>query len=127
LRPAGWKGSMPYEETFNSKFYDAHPEWRCVDRDGTPTFYMSYAVPEVRHHLLDLFRETLALQPEGVGFLFNRGMPMILWEDAFCQRFRDRYQADAKAIPEDDPRLYAMRAEIMTEFLTEVRTMLDET
>ncbi|MEK6257873.1 MAG: hypothetical protein AABP62_04555 [Planctomycetota bacterium] len=127
LRPAGWKGSMPYEETFNSKFYDAHPEWRCVDRDGTPTFYMSYAVPEVRRQLLDIFRETLALQPEGVGFLFNRGMPMILWEEPFCQRFRERHQADAREVAEDDPRILALRAEIMTEFMQEVRTLLDET
>jgi hypothetical protein len=50
LRPAGWVGSMPYEETFNSKFFYQHPEWRCIDRDGTPTFYMSYANPEVRRH-----------------------------------------------------------------------------
>ena len=127
LRPAGWKGSMPYEETFNSKFYDAHPEWRCVDRDGTPTFYMSYAVPEVRRQLLDIFRETLALQPDGVGFLFNRGMPMILWEEPFCQRFRERHQADAREVAEDDPRILALRAEIMTEFMQEVRTLLDET
>jgi hypothetical protein len=127
LRPAGWVGSMPYEETFNSKFFHAHPEWRCLDRDGTPTFYLSYAVPEVRRHLLEVFRETLALQPEGVGFLFNRGMPMILWEDAFCKRFRERFQAEAREVAEDDPRILTLRAEIMTEFLTEVRTLLDET
>ena len=127
LRPAGWKGSMPYEETFNSRFYDAHPEWRCIDRDGTPTFFMSYAYPEVRQQLLKIFRETLELQPEGVGFLFNRGMPMILWEQAFCDRFQSQYQADAREVPEDDPRIYAFRAEIMTEFLREVRTLLDET
>ncbi|MBM3861264.1 MAG: hypothetical protein FJ395_16680 [Verrucomicrobia bacterium] len=127
LRPAGWVGSMPYEETFNSKFFYAHPEWRCVDRDGTPTFYMSYAVPEVRQHLLEIFRETLALQPEGVGFLFNRGMPLILWEDAFCARFKQMHNADARAVPEDDPRILATRAAIMTEFMTEVRALLDET
>ncbi len=127
LRPAGWKGSMPYEETFNSKFYEAHPEWRCIDRDGTPTFYMSYAFPEVRRHLLDIYRETLALKPDGVGLLFNRGMPMILWEEPFCARFREKYQADAREVPEDDPRILALRAEIMTEFLTEIRALLDET
>jgi hypothetical protein len=127
LRPAGWKGSMPYEETFNSKFFDAHPEWRCVDRDGTPTFYMSCAVPEVRRHLLEIFRETLALQPDGVGFLFNRGMPMMLWEEAFCKRFRERHQADAREVAEDDPRILATRAEIMTEFMAEVRALLDDT
>lgn len=127
LRPAGWVGSMPYEETFNSKFFYQHPEWRCVDRDGTPTFYMSYAVPEVRRQLLEIFRETLEMQPEGVGFLFNRGMPLMLWEDAFCQRFQQRHGVDAKTVPEDDPRIFATRAEIMTEFMSEVRGLLDET
>jgi len=127
LRPAGWKASIPYEETFNSAFFESHPEWRCVDRDGTPTLYMSYAVPEVRQHLLEIFRETLALQPDGVGFLFNRGMPMILWEEAFCTRFRHLHNADAHEVPEDDPRILATRAAIMTDFLLEVRALLDET
>lgn len=126
LRPGGWVGSMPYEETFNSKFFYDHPEWRCVDLDGTPTFYMSYAVPEVRRHLLEIFRETLEFQPEGVGFLFNRGMPLMLWEDAFAARFKSLHNADAKAVPEDDPRIYATRAAIMTEFMLEVRALLDE-
>jgi hypothetical protein len=127
LRPGGWAGSMPYEETFNSRFYAEHPEWRCIDRDGTPTFYMSYAEPEVRRHLIEIFRETLELQPEGVGFLFNRGMPLMLWEEAFCQRFKEMHQADAKSVGDDDPRIHATRAAIMTDFMLEVRALLDET
>lgn len=127
LRPAGWVGSMPYEETFNSKFFYQHPEWRCIDRDGTPTFYLSYAVPEVRQQLIEIFRETLELQPEGVGFVFNRGMPLMLWEDAFCARFQQMHHADAKAVEDDDPRIHATRAAVMTDFMTEVRALLDET
>ncbi len=127
LRPGGWAGSMPYEETFNSRFYYEHPEWRCYDRDGTPAFYMSYAVPEVRRHLLEIFRETLELQPEGVGFLFNRGMPLMLWEEAFCERFQQMHHADAKTVEDDDPRIHATRAAVMTDFMTEVRALLDET
>ncbi|MCB1063113.1 MAG: hypothetical protein KDN20_09355, partial [Verrucomicrobiae bacterium] len=96
-------------------------------RDGTPTFYLSYANPEVRRQLLEIFRETLDLQPEGVGFVFNRGMPLMLWEDAFCDRFREMHQADAKTVPEDDPRIHATRADIMTTFMTEIRALLDET
>ncbi len=127
LRPGGWMGSMPYEETFNSRFYQNHPEWRCYDKDGTPAFYMSYAVPEVRRHLLDIFRETLELQPDGVGFLFNRGMPLMLWEEAFCERFRQMHHADAKSVDDDDPRIHATRAAVMTDFMLEVRALLDET
>jgi len=36
-RAGGWSGAIPWEETFRSEFYEAHPEWRCVDYDGTPT------------------------------------------------------------------------------------------
>lgn len=127
LRPAGWKACIPYEETFDSRFYEAHPEWRCVDRDGSPTMHMSHAFPEVRQHLLDIYRETLELQPEGVGLLFNRGMPMMLWEEPFCARFRAMHQAEAREVPEDDPRIHATRATIMTDFLREIRALLDET
>lgn len=127
LRPAGWQASIPFEETFDSDFFEAHPEWRCVDRDGTPTLYMSYAVPEVRRHLLEVLRETLAVEPDGVGFLFNRGMPMMLWEEAFCSRFRRQHGIDPRDAAEDDPRILATRAAIMTDFLREVRALLDET
>ncbi|MDZ4852790.1 MAG: sulfatase-like hydrolase/transferase [Pirellulaceae bacterium] len=126
LRPAGWKASIPFEETFDSRFYEDHPEWRCIDRDGTPTMYMSYAYPQVRRHLLDVFRETLELQPEGVGFLFNRGMPMILWENAFCERFQKMHGIDAHSVAEEDSRILATRAAIMTDFMQEVRDLLDE-
>ena len=34
LRAAGWKAAPPWEEFFMSEFYEAHPEWRCVDYDG---------------------------------------------------------------------------------------------
>lgn len=69
----------------------------------------------------------MELQPEGVGFVFNRGMPLMLWEDAFCKRFQQMHNADAKTVPDEDPRIYATRAAIMTDFLTEVRALLDET
>ncbi len=127
LRPAGWKASIPYEETFDSKFYEAHPEWRCVDRDGSPTMHMSHAWPQVRQHLLDVLRETLDLQPEGVGLLFNRGMPIMLWEKPFCDRFQQMHNADARQVPEDDPRIHATRAAIMTDFMMEIRAFLDKT
>ena len=127
IRPAGWGASYPWEEIFNSKFFHEHPEWRCIDRDGTPTLHMSWAYPEVRRHVIDVLQETLAIQPDGIGFLFHRGMPMILWEEPFCEEFRKRYGANAREVPEDDPRILDLRAEMMTTILREWRTLLDET
>lgn len=126
IRPGAWKGALSLEEVFDSRFYEQHPEWRCVDRDGNPTIYMSYAVPEVRAHVIAVIREALDVDPRGVGFLFHRGLPLLLWEDAFCERFKQRYGEDARNVPEDDPRIQAMRAEIMTDLLSETRAVLDE-
>ena len=47
IRPAGWSFFEPYSDYWESPFYQEHPEWRCVDRDGTPVDRMSWAVPEV--------------------------------------------------------------------------------
>ncbi|MBM3500728.1 MAG: hypothetical protein FJX74_18880 [Armatimonadetes bacterium] len=127
LRPAAWTAPPPYEEFFVSDFYDAHPEWRCVDRDGTPVYRMSFAAPEVRRQLLGIFREVLAARPDGLNVLYNRGMPLILWEEPFRRLFHERHGADAREVPEDDPRLQELRAEIMTGFMRDLRRLLDET
>lgn len=125
LRAAGWKGAPPWEEFFMSKFYEEHPEWRCIDIDGTPTMYLSYAVEEVQDHLIDVYREVLQSGADGAGFLFHRGMPMILWEDAFCKRFIDTYGVDPRTLPEDDSRVDDLRAEIVTSFIRKIRKALD--
>ncbi len=127
LRAAGWKGAPPWEEFFMSEFYEAHPEWRCVDHDGTPTMHVSYAAEEVQDHLLNVYREVLQREPDGAGFMFHRGMPMILWEEPFCKRFIQKFGEDPRKLAEDDPRVFEMRAEIVTGFMRKIRKLLDET
>lgn len=127
LRAAGWKGAPPWEEFFMSEFYEAHPELRCVDYDGTPTMHMSYASEEVQNHLIKVYREVLERDPDGLGFLFHRGLPLMLWEKPFCDKFEKKFGVDPRTIPEDDPRVAAMRAEIMTSFMRKIRTLRDET
>lgn len=127
LRAAGWKAAPPWEEFFMSEFYEAHPQWRCVDHDGTPTMHLSYAVEEVQDHLIDVYREALKRGADGAGFLFHRGMPMILWEEPFCRRFSEQYGEDPRQLAEDDTRVLSLRAEIVTEFIRKIRAVLDET
>jgi len=126
MRPAAWKFVLSYEDYFISDFYQAHPEWRCRDRDGTSVTRMSFAVPEVRQHLLGIFREVLEAEPDGLNVLYTKGIPLLLWEDAFCDRFREVYGDNARTVPEDDTRLYDVRAEILTEWMREVRQLLDD-
>lgn len=127
IRPQAWGASVPFEETFNSKFFLDHPEWRCVDREGKRTLHMSWAVPEVRQQILAIFRETVEMSdPDGVGIFFNRGMPLMLWEKAFSDRFRADYGIDIMTVDAEDARIHRLRGKIMTEFMADLRAMLDE-
>jgi hypothetical protein len=125
-RPAGWITPVPFED-FANPFYLAHPEWHCQDRDGSPVNRMSYAAPEVRAEVIRRFRQAVEeAEPDGVNILFNRGCGLVLWEEPFCALFRERYGEDARQVPEDDPRIYQLRAEVMTQFFRELRAMLDQ-
>jgi len=48
VRPAMWTFWEPYVDFFESPFYREHPEWRTLDRDGTPVTRMSWAVTASR-------------------------------------------------------------------------------
>lgn len=88
--------------------------------------HMSWAVPEVRQHLLAVFREAVEMSdPDGVGIFFNRGMPLMLWEKAFSDRFRQEYGVDIMKVDAEDRRIHELRGRIMTEFMAELRAMLD--
>ena len=127
VRPQGFGASMPYEGAFNSKFYWEHPEWRCIDREGRQAMYMSYAVPEVRRQVLAIIREAVeTADPDGVGFFFNRGVPLMLWEKAFAERFKAEYGIEVLKVEAEDSRIYVLRGKIMTEYLRELRSMLDD-
>lgn len=127
FRAQSWQTPPAFEDYFSSQFYRDHPEYRAYDRDGTPAMRMSYAVPQVREHIYGIIREVLEYKPDGIEIIYFRGLPLMLWEDAFSNRFKEKYGADAKTVPENDPRLYELRGEIMTEFMREVRKVLDET
>jgi hypothetical protein len=127
LRPAAWGASIPFEETFESRFFREHPEWRAVDREGKRTLHLSWAVPEVRRQTLAIFRETVEMaDPEGVGLFFNRGMPLMLWEEAFARRFRVEHGIEILQVEAEDPRIHRLRGRIMTEYFRELRALLDE-
>ena len=127
IRAEAFQASPAFEDYFTSKFYRAHPEYRAIDKDGTPAMRMSYAVPQVQQHMQGIIREVLEFKPDGIEIIFFRGLPLMLWEDAFSNRFKEKYGADAKIVPENDPRLYELRGEIMTEYMREIRKILDET
>jgi len=127
IRPAIWTYYEPLRRFFDSPFYQAHPGWRCVDRDGTSTTRMSWAVPEVRKHLIDVLREAVSFGADGAHLVFCRGVPVVLYEPSFLEIFQKRYGQDPRNLDEEsDPRIKRAWAEVVTTFMREARAMLDE-
>lgn len=125
IRPGGWSFVEPYTDFWETPFYKSHPEWRCVDRDGTPVTRMSWAVPEVRKHMIDLLREMVRFGADGAHIVFNRAFPVSLYEKPFCTLFQRRFGVDPRKMDESDPRIARLRADIVLTFFRELRAMLD--
>ena len=126
IRPALWSYYEPFADIYDSPFYMAHPEWRTVDRDGTPVSRMSWAAPEVRTHLVEILREAVEFGADGAHIVFNRGFPLTLYEAPFVELFQRQYGEDPRDIDESDPRITNLRSDIVTMFMQELRAMLDE-
>jgi hypothetical protein len=129
VRPAGWSYYQPYNGLWDSPFYLDNPQWRCVDRvdRGAPELTrMSWAVPEVRKHLIDLLIEQVGFGADGAHVVFNRGYPVVLYEKPFCDMFMQEHGIDPNQISEEDPRVTKMRADIVSTFFQELRKELDE-
>lgn len=103
-----------------------NPQWARRDRDGSLTNNVSLAFPEVRRHWLDLLRETLDYGIDGVMIYFHRGQPFVLFEEPVIEAFRAAHGEDARRLPMDDPRLLRHWAGYVTQFLREVRALVNE-
>ena len=126
VHPAGWSFYEPYCDYWESPFFINNPQWRCIDRDGTPVTRMSWAVPEVRKHMIDLLREQVQFGADGCHIAFNRGCPIALYEPAAIELFKNRYEEDPRTMDESDPRIARWWSDILMTFMRELRGMLDQ-
>jgi hypothetical protein len=109
-----------------ARFVSRHPEYRQVLRDGTVIHKASYAFPEVRQVVLDLIREaTTDIDADGINLCFVRGPHLLHYEKPILKAFQAKHGEDALKVDPNDPRLLAVRAEIMTQFLRDARQVLD--
>jgi len=124
-RVAGFYFPAPEDEWNRNGLYHRHPEWRCVDREGQVVPRLSYAYPGVRRFVLDLLRELAAYPVDGVSLLYNRRMPLLEYEAPLVDTFRTAHGIDPRALSEDDPRWRAHCAAVLTDFMRDVRRLLD--
>jgi len=116
----------PYDEVFTSPTYLQHPEWRCVDKDGTPVARLSYAFEGVRQRVRDLFREAINYGVDGISLLYTRGAPFLLYEQPLLDGFAAEHGKDPRRLEDHDQTWLRYRAGIMTDFIRSLRRELDQ-
>lgn len=114
------------QREMNSTFWWQHPEWRIRNAKGDDRTRLSYAFAEVRAFRLAILREVAASDIDGVNLDFMRHPPFFGYEEPLVRSFQAKYGEDARQVKPDDPRWLRLRSDVMTNFVREVRAMLDE-
>lgn len=108
-------------------FMANHPEWMCTYPDGEPTRHLSFAFSGVRDFYIRLIREWVEdYRADGVNLLFSRSYPFVYYEPPVCEAFQRAFGEDMRILPPGDERVQYVRAGFVTQFLREIRAMLDE-
>jgi hypothetical protein len=112
-------------KSFNGEFYWQNLALRIVDKKGKPHPHLSYAYPEVRNFRLAIIREAAGYGIDGIHMNFLRHPPFFGHDPPLVTAFRKKFGVEPDAVP-DDERWHRLRADIMTEFVRQVRKALDE-
>ena len=118
--------SPPFEEVNEGGYYQEHPELRAVRRDGSQAPRISLSFPETRRYLVSLFREMASYPVDGICPLFNRRPPYVEYEAPLVESFRKEYGEDPRELDEKDPRWLSHRAEVVSDFMRDLKQMLGE-
>ena len=113
-------------DLLNSNFYRANPEFRVRGPKGEQRIVMSYAFPKVREFKLAILRAASERDIDGVQLDFLRHPPFFGYEEPLVQAFTKKYGEDPRTLAADDLRWLKLRADVMTDFLRDIRRMLDE-
>ncbi|HJN28390.1 MAG TPA: family 10 glycosylhydrolase [Candidatus Latescibacteria bacterium] len=124
----GGKRPAPTIATTNEMpFFDSHQHCLCVTAEGTPTCHYSFAYPEVRDYFTSVLREVVEnYDVPGVHFLFIRSNPFALYEEKTVDEFKAIHGQDPRTLPEDDATFWQHRANYATQFVRQLREMLDK-
>jgi hypothetical protein len=106
--------------------YWKHPELTMRNRDGIPITNLSLAYPQVRKYWLSLLRETLDYGTDGVQLHLNRSEPYVFYEEPVVESFKEKYGQDPRKLSVEDPRWLAHSAGYLTQFIRQVRELVDE-
>ena len=111
-------------DVYKDSWYDEHPEYRCITRDGRAINACSYAYPEVRRRVIEMILNSSSPY-DGVCVFFHRGI-VIAFEEPVKQMVYEKYGVDATRLPMTDPRLNEVFCHFVTLFMRELREALGD-
>lgn len=125
---------------FTSKFSRENPQYRWVRRNGAMYHsQLSFAFPEVRAYKTALVSEMLAYDIDGLFIDWMRtgdirdnpqcdadGVADYGYEQPNVESFTRQYGISPQTLPNNDKRWIRCRAEPQTDFMRQVRSLLDE-
>ncbi len=128
-RMNAYYGDHPFGWSLNGAFWrENHEKFGIKDKSGRPFAgrgELSYAFPEIRQQKLGVLKELVEQGCEGVTLDFHT--PHVLgYEEPMVAAFQKKFGQDPRRLPESDSRWQKVRCEVMTNFLREVRTELNE-
>ncbi len=124
IRMEAFKSPFPFDVQENSDFFNDHPQYHCLDRDGQRVNRLSYAYPEVQQYMLRLIKEIADYEPDGVCLCFVRGVPLVLYEPIMVEGFKKEYGLDPRELKELDPRWMEYQSTVLTSFVKQVKKSL---
>ncbi len=123
----GILGDLGFLDLSGEGFFKQYPHCRQVLADGTVLDKASYAFDETQDFTIALMREALGqVDADGINLCFVRGPHALQYEAPVLELFQSRYNTDAREVAPDDPRLYAVRAELMNRYLAKVHGLTEE-
>ncbi|MBL9216184.1 MAG: hypothetical protein JNG83_11965 [Opitutaceae bacterium] len=108
-----------------ARHYWRHQEWSKRDREGRVVGNLSLAYEGTRRYWLSLLREILEYDVDGIHLHLNRSTPFVLYEEPVVRAFVAQHGVDPRTLPDHDPRWLAHGAGYLTQFVREVRALVD--
>lgn len=126
LRMIGATYPVTRELIQEADYYWRNQQYAIRDREGNPASSLSLAFPEVRAYWISLLRDALNFGADGIQLVFSRSGPFALYEAPVVEAFQKAFGEDPRELANDDLRWLRHRAGYVTQYLREIRQLLDE-